>query len=31
MLVADLMSRSVVAISAGAPLAQAIRLMIDHR
>jgi CBS domain-containing protein len=31
MLVADLMSRSVVAISPDAPLAQAIRLMIDHR
>jgi len=31
MLAADLMSRSVVAISPDAPLAQAIRLMIDHR
>ncbi len=31
MLVADLMSRSIVAISPDAPLAQAIRLMIDHR
>jgi len=31
MLAADLMSRSVVAISPDAPLAQAIRLMTDHR
>ncbi len=31
MLVADIMSRSVVAISPDAPIAQAIRLMIDHR